>query len=399
MSADNSAVNFKLVALTSQGELQVLQQESISSSNTFSSISYAAKDNKSPSSAPSWSRIAYNNGKFVGYDRDYNLWDIVPDFTNNTYMIENKYAVGQEDTFSEYTANDVGLVVAKKDGFLYKRIAATVDTSDAPKDGTNTPVDKTKWVKWIALEGVTNIGIASPGIILDLLTLTESLRTRYLETQATLWPVVNTIRTFAGTHRVFLEQLNKAAKDYSAEESDEKQQQMAVKVGKKTIGHAKAWASILTKTVKNAKDPVAAMAMQLKAVHQDLEQQIGILKVKLVALREILKEEEKALSAARVGFWVGIGTLLLGKFSRAAGRSGNSANSMCRSRRRHRRPSIRERLADRGRRRAVLRRPDRRQRFRLQGRQVFSRCFQDENRYSTRRDRHTRAHSRVEAIC
>lgn len=275
-------------------------------------MTYKAKDKKSPSSTPSWSRIAYNNNKFVGYDRDYNLWDVIPDFTDNSYTVENKYAMGQADTFSEYTANDIGLVVAKKDGFLYKRIASTVDTSDAPKDGTDAPVDETKWIRWIALDGVKNVGVASPGIILDLLTLTESLKTRYLETQATLWPVVNTIKTFAGTHRVFLNQVNQAAKDFDSAD-DLTKQKKALRVGKSAVGHAKAWAGILTKTVTNAQEPVTAMAKQLRGVYRDLVQQIGLLNVKLTELKNRLKEEEKALSAAQVGFWVGIGTLLLGR--------------------------------------------------------------------------------------
>ncbi|RAR01321.1 alpha-amylase type a isozyme [Stemphylium lycopersici] len=322
----DAAVKFQLVALTSEGELQVLQQESLGSSNTFSAMSYVASGKNASSTPPSWLRIALNNGKFIGYDRGSNLWDIVPDFTSNTYTTENKYTLDHEDVFTEYTANDIGLVVAKKDGFLYKRIAATVDASAAPKDNEAAPAEKTKWIKWIAQEGVKNLGVASPGIILDLLTLTNSLKTRYLETQATLWPVVNTIKTFAGTHRVFLQQVNQAAKDFSVADSDAEKEKLALKVGKKAIGHAKAWSTILTKTVINAQEPVAAMAKQLSGVYTDLQQQIGLLNVKLVELKNILAEQGKALSAAKVGFWAGIGTMLLGKFSHVSERIGNFTN-------------------------------------------------------------------------
>ena len=312
LSASGSAVMFKLVALTAGGELQVLQQESISTSNTFSTMSYEAKGKSSPAVAPTWSRVAYNNGKFVGYDRDYNLWDISPDFSKSTYTIENKYAVGQEDTFSEYTANDIGLVAAKKDGYLYKRIASTVDTTDAAKDGSDVVAHKTEWIKWIALEGVKDIGVASPGIILDLLTLTKSLETRYLDTQSTLWPVVQNIKTFASTHKVFLDQVNDAAKTFASEGDDEKAK-IAIKVGKKALGHARLWAEILTKSVSNAQAPVMSMAKQLNGVYVDLKQQVSLLDVKLATLKGILTEQEKALSAANVGFWAGIGTMLLGK--------------------------------------------------------------------------------------
>lgn len=313
LSADRGeALNFKLVVLTTDGALQVLQGEDIGAQNTFQPLAYTARD--STQAPPVWARIAYHNNIVVGYDKDYNLWDIKPDFSNNSYTLGDRYAIGQEDRFTEFTANDQGLVVSKKDGFLYKRIAASVDTSNAPKDGSGAITSGTHWIKWIPLDGVQNIGVASPGVMLDLETLTQSLKSRYLETQATLWPVVSNIHTFAGVHEVFLNQMNESVKVFEASD-DQKKEKLALKAGKTAVGHARAWAKIMTALVRNAQDPVMAMAKQLSAVSKDLEQQTAILNVKLSELKKVLEEQKKALSAANVGFWIGIGTLLLGQLS------------------------------------------------------------------------------------
>lgn len=311
LSSDKEDVlKFNLVVLNADGTLQALQGENVGPQNNFRPLGYTTGG--PTESPPVWTRIAYHNNVLVGYDKDYNLWDIKPDFSNNSYKIENKYAVGKHDKFTEFTANDQGLVVSKKDGFLYKRIAATVDTSNAPKDESGATASGTHWVKWIPLDGVQNLGVASPGVMLDLETLTNSLKSRYLDTQATLWPVVNNIKTFAGVHEVFLNQMNKSAKQYETSDNAKKEK-LALKAGMSAVGHAKAWGKLLTTMVRNAQDPVMAMAKQLSGVSKDLEQQTALLNVKLTELKKVLEEQKKALSAANVGFWVGIGTLLVGR--------------------------------------------------------------------------------------
>lgn len=159
LSVDKEVMKFHLIILTSDGALQVLQGESIGAQNTFQSLTCGTTT--SIQAVPVWTRIAYHNDSLIGCDKDNNLWDIKPDFANNAYKLENKYAAGQDDTFTEFTANDVGLVVAKKDGFLHKRMAATVDTSKAAQDGTATAHQGTEWIRWIPLDGVQHLGVAS----------------------------------------------------------------------------------------------------------------------------------------------------------------------------------------------------------------------------------------------
>lgn len=205
------------------------------------------------------------------------------------YTIEDKYAVGQHDTFSEFTANDVGLIVAKKDGFLYKRILEGIDPSGGKKAEGGDKARKIKWTKWLAQDGILNLGVASPGMILDLETLTKSLRSRYLEIQAALWPVVSNIKTFASTHKVFLNQINVQVKIY-ADSTDAKKKATVLIIGKMAVGYTKAWSKILTTSAEHAKTPIDLMAKQLKEVSTDLKQQIGILNTKLVGLRATLGE-------------------------------------------------------------------------------------------------------------
>ncbi|KAI1098939.1 hypothetical protein F4804DRAFT_323452 [Jackrogersella minutella] len=106
-------------------------------------------------------------------------------------------------TIPEFTATDLGPVTVRSDGYLYKRYI-----QDPPSDGSDPMV---MWPKWVLQEGVTHLGVASPGVLLNLQVLTRTLKARYIETQTILYPVVNNIRSFAMTHEFYLDQLKKTA--------------------------------------------------------------------------------------------------------------------------------------------------------------------------------------------
>lgn len=71
--------------------------------------------------------------------------------------------------------------------------------------GDPTLVDLS-YKRWIDVPSdLRMIGVASPGVELNLRILTASLRSRYLRTQTVLYPVVEKIRTFATVHTFYLD--------------------------------------------------------------------------------------------------------------------------------------------------------------------------------------------------
>lgn len=92
------------------------------------------------------------------------------------------------DPVTEFTATDANLVGLRSDGYLYKHIVQ-------PPPGDDT----LKWIRWIRTDRATNLGVASPGGILDLNLLTRTLCSIYTEVQMSVYPVMDKIRAFGLT--------------------------------------------------------------------------------------------------------------------------------------------------------------------------------------------------------
>ena len=303
LSADHNAMRFRLLVLASDGSLKVFGGDKLSSSNQFDNLPFDQGTDVSVT-LPKWTRIAYHNDLVIGYDDKDNTWNIIPDFDKSSYKISNR---SHEEHFTEFTATDTGLVIAKEDGFLYRRLVESVADPDKPDKTTTT------WIRWISQDGVKALGVASPGVMLDLRSLTQSLRTRYVETQASLWPVINQIQAFAETHEIQMQRVKDATDQYTGADTITKEK-LALKIGKQSVSHARSWATLLGMTCANAQEPVTLMSKQMKEVETDLKVQLRLLEDKLVSLKGQLAVQKDALSKAMVGFWIGLGTILLGAY-------------------------------------------------------------------------------------
>lgn len=83
--------------------------------------------------------------------------------------------------------------------FLYKHPEAA--------SGDQTLVDLS-YNRWISIpSNLRMIGVAAPGVELNLRMLTSALKERYLRTQTVQYPVVEKIRTFASVHTLYLDYL------------------------------------------------------------------------------------------------------------------------------------------------------------------------------------------------
>ena len=84
----------------------------------------------------------------------------------------------------------------------------------------------------------THIGVASPGILVDLRFVTTYLKGAYMDTQASVYPVIESLRGLYTTQEFYLKKLLEV-KDKSPETIKSE--------GAKFIKHCKLWSSIVGK--------------------------------------------------------------------------------------------------------------------------------------------------------
>lgn len=307
LSAARDQIEFRLMVLGSDSSLQLFEGDSLKDQALFKPMTNASADGISQQ--VKWKGMAYWNNQIVGYDDADNTWNLSPDFAKYTFTAADRQPI---EPIAELTATDVGPVGVRSDGYLYRRFVEMV--KEPPKDGQETPKGDVNigWRRWLKQDGVTNLGVASPGVRLDLHLLTSTLRSRYIETQTSLYPVVNKLHAFALTHGVYLNQLSKAAEDYAAADDNIKKQAKATKEGKKFVSHAKVWSKILVTQSSQTKGAVNIMTSELKSVRAQLDVQLTILKDKLVGLESNLKTSEESYAKLRAAFWGIVAATIIG---------------------------------------------------------------------------------------
>ncbi|KAF3387196.1 hypothetical protein F1880_000684 [Penicillium rolfsii] len=289
-------IKFQLLILTKEGQIMLLKNDHLGGDNQFQAMTSTSNE------AVTWKKIAYFNDKVVGLDSNNCTWNLTMDFDNYRYKAEDRFQV---DAFSEFTATDVGPVGVGEDGFLYKRIVEITNETQEASQG------KLKWNKWIEQFGVTSIGVASPGVRLDLHELTRTLESRYVETQKALYPIVQKIQTFGITHNVHAQQLREVAKQYEDANTDEKEA-IAVKQGKTFVKHTKVWAKVLTRQTRMCRESVVGMHKEIGNVRSDLASQKMILIDQLKRVESQLKNLREDYKKINAWFWAAVATAVVG---------------------------------------------------------------------------------------
>lgn len=289
-------MDFKLLILEKSGTIKVLTKDDIYPSNTWETVRYDGSG-----SPPKWTRLAYRNQKLIGLDDGNNTWDITYDNKNHTYKPENRTSI---EKVTDFTATDSGLVVIREDGYVYRREV------EAPTGGSSEPT--VRWNKVIARDGVTRLGPGAPGVMLDLNALTQALRSRYISAQKVAIPTINSIAACAESYDVHISLVLEAQKEWAAARGDDEKQAIALDVAYQELDQAIIWSDDLSNTLEESGLDVAAMAVQLKKVRTDLEQQLTVLKNRLVGLRKTLEDQEDAMSQLKAAFWGAVAGALFG---------------------------------------------------------------------------------------
>jgi hypothetical protein len=290
-----------LLVLAKDGTLSYMEEEHFASNPTFSTLSFKTKNQAN--SAPQLKRITCLSNVIVGLDNSSHTWDLKLDFDQKTYTVADGVQVAP---MTEFTATEQGLVGLKEDGYLYRRIVkAPSDESGA----TSLP-----WTRWIAADGATNLGVASPGAILNLKLVIQALRRRYIETQTALYPAVEKIRTFSRTHLKFLANVQKAAEEFKAAGNDDAKKKIAIEHAQTFVSHYKLWGKVVSDGVAGGNATVNAMVDQMDYVHSQIEAQLKLLKSRLGELEDLQKRERDEWNA-KVTMWLvgSIAAIFVGK--------------------------------------------------------------------------------------
>ena len=297
LNADRTQLAFHLVTQAADGSLSYLTNDTIAPGNKYEPFDF-----KGSSTPPKWTRVAYWDGHLVGIDSSSKSWNIAPKFPDGTYTISDEAPI---DPVTEFTATEAGLVAVRSDGFVWRRLV------EAPPPGSEEDATL-KWAKWIKADGVTNLGVASPGVILDMNLLTSALRTRYIDVQTSVYPVVDRLRAFGLTHVFWLDAVAKDADAWMNATTPE-QQALAIKNARSFVTHSQTWSKIVSSSISGAKDSVNIMALQLRDVRDQLQEQLQLLRDKLVGLKATLDAQNDAMTKLKAAFWGSIAAMLFGE--------------------------------------------------------------------------------------
>ena len=297
-------IRFHLVVLSDDGRLLALDCDLAATGNTWSALKNNSDAKNAAALALKVQQAAYWNGNIVAYDDASNTWNLDVDFDAHTFTAADQTPV---DALLELTATDIGPVAVKKDGWIYRR---RVETVQDPSGQADKGDKKVGWDKWLLQDGVTHLGVASPGVMLDLQALTYSLSDRYLSTQTSIYPVVSKMQAFATCQELWLKTQLASAQLYEKSDDDAAKQKMAISAAKKLVGQTKVWATVMRKQASYGKDSVNGMGAQLSDVKTQLDQQLIILNDKLVSLEAQIKALKEAKAKMDAAFWVSIGTMV-----------------------------------------------------------------------------------------
>ncbi|CAN0367429.1 unnamed protein product, partial [Pylaiella littoralis] len=216
-STGNAKVEIRVVLLDAGGKLHLVQGGNGPLTN-FESTPLEFDDGGS-SQAPTWELIAFSGGTMYGYEGGV-VWILEIDLVTGTYTANTRIVAGE---VLEMVGVDVGLVVRLADGLLYQRFvdnSGKDDTnfvydfarsSDAPTGNTMADRMDPGWVN--VPDQLQIVGVSSPGAKYTLRSLIGALKSRFLQSQTVLYPLVEKIKAFSFVHSFYLDYLRTVSEE------------------------------------------------------------------------------------------------------------------------------------------------------------------------------------------
>ena len=248
---EDGKIAFKLIILAQDSTIQVLDKDNIYASNAWSTLSCSEVEGGSSSSPPKFTRMAYWNNMMFCIDTQGCSWNAHISFPNKAYKLSDQK---QMEPVMELTATDRGPVVLQGDGYLYQRIV-----EEPASDGADPDMH---WMQWVKGDGVESLGVASPGVMLDLRLLTQTLKDRYITTQSNLIAPLQRIQTFAKTHVTLCDRLLTLTDEYR-NAADEDQRDLILEAADELIYTTEPWAMMMSQESASGYETVTLMTSQL----------------------------------------------------------------------------------------------------------------------------------------
>lgn len=202
---------FNLFIVDKDGKVKVLKGNDLKDNMTFSDVTVTSGGKPS---TVKFKNICYYAGKLYGIDTSSYSWSISPKEKDVT-KLEIKDKSLQAAT-AALSSNEEGLFALRDHKLYRQRVSTALDDEARAKEDTS-------WKFVIDSPEITYIGVASPGSLLDLKTLSQLLRDQYLKTQIDVKPMVETIRRSSTQHLALLRLMSKDADEYDKESNLSKQ--------------------------------------------------------------------------------------------------------------------------------------------------------------------------------
>ena len=283
---------FSLFSVDKDGKMKVFRGNDLADNMSFSDVT--VKLNKKPIDVK-WKKICYYAGKLFGIDAESYSWNINVD-TNDATKVEVKDKTLQASTDS-LTSNEEGLIALRDKKIYRQRISQALDDEARVKEDTS-------WSHVIDSPDITYVGVASPGSMLDLHSLTHQLRDQYLKTQIDVMPMVTAIRRSSKQHLALLNLMEADAKDYEKTDDEDAKTKIRQRAVERGVKGALKIATTINKASVNASNAIVNMGVALRGISQELTALQKRMESELETLRETLKKQQGALKKVRdVQFW------------------------------------------------------------------------------------------------
>eukprot|EP00903_Cladosiphon_okamuranus_P014488 g13439.t1 len=315
----NSTLITRILLLDSAGQLYALGgvPQISAAANNFIPLKFNPSAG-GPDAPPAWTKIAYSKGRMHAF-ADGEIWqlDMALTETSGQYTIQDRVTVGQ---VLEMEGNEIGLLLRRDDGFLYQQYIEISDSENPiddfpyehPEAATADPaLVELAYKKWISIPSdMRMIGVASPGVGLNLRVLTAALRDRYLRTQTVLYPVVEKIRSFANVNSFYLAFLKTEAAKYSFARPPPSD--VAIAHAQNYLSHIEFWSGLINDTANGVKGAVNTMSADAGKVKDQLKEQLMSIDTQLSGLERTLEDLKDAKGKAVKQLIAGIASILAG---------------------------------------------------------------------------------------
>lgn len=164
--------------LATDGSLTYFDYNTLTPDADLKKLTYKASGNDGPSTSPAFVKAAYWDDIIAAVDDQSNICDLKVDWDHDTYTVSQSCYRLLHGFYGERC----------RPGRPPLRQLSLAALRRPPPSRPGDPT--LQWKRWLIADAVTNLGVASPGVLLHINVLTRALRGRYIDVQTSANPTV-----------------------------------------------------------------------------------------------------------------------------------------------------------------------------------------------------------------